>query len=78
MKLDLALNTSDTGSGWNVTTASDQTNYGAADEVATVQAVSSAPGDATLNLTVTFITTDFSTLLAGNYTSTVTATITAN
>lgn len=79
-KLDLALASSDSGSGWAVSTATDQTDYGAAtpDGVATVQAASTAPGDAAFDLTVTFVTSDFSTLAAGNYTTTVTGTLTSN
>ena len=79
-KLDLALASSDSGSGWAVSVASDQTDYAnvTPDEVATVQAASTAPGDAAFDLTVTFITTDFSTLASGSYVTTVTGTITAN
>ena len=76
-KLDLALASSDTGSGWAVTTASDQTDYGSADGVATVAAASTAPGDAAFNLTVTFITVDWSTMASGDYDLTVTGTITS-
>ena len=77
-KLDLAIASSDAGANWSVSTATDQTNYAGADGVAAVQASSTAPGDAAFNLTVTFITTDFSSLAAGSYTTTVTATLTAN
>ena len=77
-QLALALASSDAGSGWSVTTASDATNYAGADEVATVSARSTAPGDASFNLTVTFLDTDFSVLAAGTYTTVVTGTITAN
>lgn len=77
-KLDLALASSDTGSGWAITTATDTTDYGSADGVATVAAASTAPGDAAFNLTVTFITTDFSTMASGDYATTVTGTITSN
>lgn len=79
-KLDLSLFSSDTGSGWSVTTATDQTAFGAAtpDGVAQVAASATAAGDAAFDLTVTFVETDFSTLPSGNYTMTVTGTITAN
>ena len=77
-KLDLALASSDTGSGWALTTSTDTTDYGTADGVATVSAASTAPGDAASNLTVTFITTDFSTMASGDYAMTVTGTITSN
>jgi hypothetical protein len=77
-KLDLAIASSDPTASWAVSTATDQTNYAGADGVAAVQASSTAPGDAAFDLTVTFITTDFSSLAAGDYTTTVTATLTAN
>ena len=79
-RLDLALFSSDTGSGWAVSTATDTTDYANAtpDEVATVAAASTAAGDAAFDLTVTFITVDFSTLPSGNYSTTVTGTLTAN
>lgn len=78
VRLNLAVNASDAAAGWTVGTAADTTNFGTSDEVATVQASSTAPGDATLNLTVTFLTVDFSTLAQGDYSLTVTGTLTAN
>ena len=79
-KLDLAIATSDSAAGWTVSVASNQTDYANAtpDEIATVSAASTAPGDAAFNLTVTFVDTDFSVLASGNYVTTVTGTITAN
>lgn len=79
-KLALAIASSESVALWSVTTAADQTNYsaGTPDNDASVRAASTLPGDATFNLTVTFITSDFSTMAAGNYSTTVTATLTAN
>jgi hypothetical protein len=77
-KLDLVLFSSDTGSNWAVTTATDQTDYASLDGVATVAATADNPGDAALDLTVTFLETDFSALASGDYTTTVTGTITSN
>jgi hypothetical protein len=59
--------------------AQDQTNYAAAVpyENASVQAESSKRGEATFDLQVTFLTSQFDTLAAGEYTLTVVATLTA-
>lgn len=79
VQLNLAVTSADAGSGWATTIASDQTDVTAVvpDLIATVQAESTGPGDATLDLTVTFITDDFATLVPGIYCTTVVATITA-
>lgn len=79
VRLDLAVSSADAGSGWATTVASDQTDITnvVPDLVATVQAESTGPGNATLDLTVTFVTDDFSTLVPGIYCTTVVATITA-
>ena len=79
-RLELAIGSSDAAAAWNVTLGSDETDYAAVvpDEVATVEAVSARPGDASFNLTVTFLTGDHSTLASGVYRMRVTGTITAN
>lgn len=79
VRLDLAVSSADAGSGWSATVATDQTDITnvVPDLVATVQAESTGPGNATLDLTVTFVTDDFSTLVPGIYCTTVVATITA-
>lgn len=79
-KLDLAISTSESAAGWSVTTATDQTAYAAVtpDNAASVSATSTAAGNATLGVTVTFLDTDYSTLATGSYATTVTGTITAN
>ena len=77
-RLDLAISSSSALANWTVVVASDQTNYALLDGVAAVQAVSTGPGRATFNLGVTFITTQWDTLAAGDYETVVTGTIAAN
>lgn len=79
-KLDLAIASSEAGAAWALTTATDQTAYAATtpDEVATVAANATGPGNATFGLTVTFIDTDYSLLKSGSYSTTITGTIAAN
>jgi hypothetical protein len=77
-KLNLRLLSAAPLSGWAVTTATDQTNFAGGDSTARVSARSSATGNATVGLTVTFQNSDFSTLGAGNYTVTVIGTIQGN
>ena len=79
-KLSLALGTVEAAAGWTVTVANDQTDYAniIPDNSATVTALSTGAGIATLNLTVTFLDTDYSTIPAGAYSTTVTGTLTAN
>ena len=75
-QMNLAVGTADAGSGWATVVSSATAT--AASPVATVSAKSSAPGDATLNLSMTFVDNDFSLLPAATFSTTVTATITAN
>ena len=58
----------------------DQTDYAniVPDNTAAVTATSVTAGNATLNLTVTFLDTDYSTIPTGDYAVTVTGTLTAN
>lgn len=77
-KLALRILVSEGSAKWTVTVPNDQTNFSATDETAVVAAQSSAVGDGQVGLTVTFLDSDFSLLAAGNYTLTVTGTITAN
>ena len=63
---------------WQFDTISDQTNYAAADEVATVQYSSRGPGIAYAWLDVTFLTGDLATLRGGDYQLTVIGTISQN
>ncbi len=72
----LSVGSADVGSGWATVVASATAT--AAAPVATVSAASTAPGDATLNLSMTFVDNDFSALPAATFSTTVTATITAN
>jgi len=75
-QMNLGVGSAEAGSGW-ATVVSSATATSAA-PVATVSAASSAPGDGTLNLTMTFVDSDFSLLPAATFSTTVTATITAN
>ena len=77
-RLDLSIASAAAFAQWAVTVASDQTNYAAADGVATVQARSNRRGDATFDLTVTFLTVQYDTLAEGAYQLTVTGTLTGN
>ncbi|MGH7128794.1 MAG: hypothetical protein ACREJB_13445 [Planctomycetaceae bacterium] len=81
-QLDLALfpAATSTVANWSVTTANDVTNYVGLDETATVQATSTRPGRAQFDLLVTFLMggADFADLAQGDYTLTVTGTMTAN
>lgn len=65
---------------WAVTPAltSYSSDYANSDVDGQVQAVSSGAGNATLGLAMVFVDNDFSVLPSGNYTVTVTGTITAN
>lgn len=63
---------------WQFDTITDQTNYIAADEVATVQYSSRGPGIAFAWLDVTFLTGDMATLRGGDYQLTVIGTISQN
>ena len=74
--MNLAVGSAEVGSGWATVVASATAT--AAAPVATVSAKSTAPGDATLNLSMTFVDNDFSVLPAATFSTTVTATITAN
>lgn len=76
--LELRMLASEPGSGWSVISAQDGTNVSGGDQTATVEAGSQDLGDAEAGLTVTFVNGNFSTLAAGTYAVTVTATISAN
>lgn len=77
-RLTTGLASSDAGSGWSMTTITGTTDYTSGTPNATVSAASTAPGNATFGLNVTFLDTDYSLLPAGSFVSTVTGTITAN
>ena len=62
---------------WTTIVASDQTDYAAGNQTASVVLQSSSVGDGQAGLTVTFLNSDFSKLGAGDYTITVAGTITA-
>lgn len=78
-RIELGILSSEAPAGWTVTVPVAQTNYTgppAASRVS-VAAESFAPGDATFNLRVHFITDDFATLRQGDYNMRVVGTITA-
>jgi hypothetical protein len=77
-RIDLAIASTLGPAVWTVGTASDQTNYGAGDNTATVQIASNFVGHAFVDLTVTFLTVDFSQVLAGDYDTFVVGTVTEN
>jgi hypothetical protein len=77
-KLDLATGTTLGPATWTVTKATDTTDYVGGNGVATVTAASNGVGRAAFNLGVTFITDSYATFAAGDYTTTVTGTVTAN
>ncbi|MBC8115497.1 MAG: hypothetical protein H7062_14020 [Candidatus Saccharimonas sp.] len=77
-RLQMSIARQEAGGDWVVTQATDQTNYAVGDEFAIVSATSTDRGDATFNIFVTFVTSDFSTLRAGTYSTTVIGTVSAN
>ncbi|MCA9261659.1 MAG: hypothetical protein KDA61_20720 [Planctomycetales bacterium] len=78
VQLGVAVGTTEGPATWSVDTASDTTDYGGADEVATVAVSSDGVGNAAIDLTVTFKTVNYGTFLAGDYATTVTGTVTSN
>ena len=78
IRMDLAITSTDPLANWTVTSPTDQTAYASGVQTATVAAQSSGAGLGQLGLTVTFVETDFSSLGAGAYVTTVEGTITAN
>lgn len=77
-RLSLAYANTVGPASWVVTSRADETNFATGKNMAVVSARSNHAGMATMKLTVTFLTGDTSSLLAGNYTTTVTGTIAAN
>ena len=78
VRLTLSVTSQDAGANWLTTVPTDQTDYANVipDEIATVQAESTGPGDCVLELNVEFLTGDLATLIPGIYCTTITATIT--
>ena len=77
-QLALSVASSIGPANWNVSQASDSTDYAGSDEVATVAAASDGVGRATFDLAVTFVTDSFGTFAAGDYELTVTGTVSSN
>ncbi len=78
VQLDLALGSVAGPATWSIDTATDTTDYSTSDGIAQVAASSDGAGTANLLVTVTFITETFGLFAAGDYTTTVTGTVTAN
>ncbi len=78
--LALAIRSSDAAANWTVDTPSDQSDISLVvpDLTAQVEASSSGPGNAELELTVSFDSGNAGTLIPGTYCTTVYGTITAN
>lgn len=77
-KLTLAIGDTAGSGAWTLGTATDKTNYLQSDEVAQVTASSNGVGRANLNLTVEFETVEFGLFAAGEYSTVITGTVTAN
>lgn len=75
--LNLRILSAVPGRAWQITQQSDSTNIVKGDRSATVSAVCAEYGEATLGLTVTFITSDTSVPAAGEYRAQLVGTITA-
>jgi hypothetical protein len=78
LHLAVAVGASQGPAMWNVTEATDETDYAANKQAASVSVSSTGPGRANLNLTVSFITDEFGTFANGDYVSTITGTVAAN
>jgi hypothetical protein len=76
-KLDLAVGSSEGPANWTIDKSSDSTAFATGDSDAQVSVSSNGVGRAELNLTVSFLTDDLSTLAEGNYATTVVGTIAA-
>jgi len=77
-QLDIAIASTLGPASWNVDVPTDVTNYATGDNDATVQISSNFVGHAFANLTVTFKTVAFAQVLAGDYDTIVTGTVTEN
>ena len=75
--LNLRILSAVPGRAWQITQQSDSTNITKGDKSATVSAICTEYGEATLGLTVTFSTSDTSVPAAGEYRSQLVGTITA-
>ncbi|MCA9262048.1 MAG: hypothetical protein KDA61_22680 [Planctomycetales bacterium] len=78
VQLGVSVSATEGPATWTEDVASDTTDYGGGDEVATVVVSSDGVGNATVDLTVTFKTVNYGTFLAGDYATTITGTITSN
>lgn len=77
-RLALAVGATQGAATWNVTKATDVTDYATSDQVADVTASSNGVGRANLALTVNFVTEEFGVFAAGDYDLVVVGTVAAN
>jgi hypothetical protein len=77
-RLTLSIASSETLAVWTLSTATDETDYAASANTATVSAGSLSAGNATFNLVVTFVDEDYSTLPTGSFSTVVTGTVSSN
>ena len=77
-QLGVSINSSVGAAAWNVTQASDTTDYANNDGVATVAVESNGFGRANVDIAVSFITDGFGSFASGEYETTVTGTVSAN
>lgn len=77
-RLSLGLGATQGPATWQVTKATDVTDYATSDQVADVTASSNGVGRANLALTVAFVTEEFGVFAAGDYDMTVIGTVAAN
>jgi hypothetical protein len=77
-QLGLALESTQGDAQWTVTKASATTDFATGNEKAAVTAVSNGVGRANFNLSVTFVTEEFGLFAAGDYTTTIVGTVSAN
>ncbi len=77
-QLGLALASSQGAGRWTITKATDATNFASGDELAEVTAVSDGVGRANFNLSVTFVTEEIGLFAAGDYSTTIVGTVSAN
>lgn len=77
-RLSLGLGATQGPATWQITKATDVTDYAANDQIADVTASSNGVGRANLALTVAFVTEEFGVFAAGDYDMTVVGTVAAN
>jgi len=77
-QLDLSVGSKQGPATWTVSKATDKTNHSGSDLDANVTAVSNGVGRANMILKVTFLSPEWGTYAAGDYTTTVVGTVAVN